>query len=196
MRLVLTLLAIVGALAAAPAAASAQRVEPVDGLVAEADSIVAGPDGAMWASSRPTPGGSRGSRRRARSSTRAPAGSAGFPVDADRRVVSSHGGACGSCCRAGRRRSRGCRRRRPRTTFSLSYGRPTSLADGPDGALWMTVDGGPGRRMRSLRRGSPGGGDTRSARPFNPRSIVVGPDRALWFAEGGRLGRITTAGES
>ena len=56
MRLVLTLLTIAGALAATQATASAQRVEPVAGMVGEADAIVAGPDGALWASQTDDPG--------------------------------------------------------------------------------------------------------------------------------------------
>ncbi len=75
-------------------------------------------------------------------------------------------------------------------TFSLKAGRPTSLASGADGALWMTVDG-PDAVTRFTAEPLdevtyPTGAD--------PRSLVAAPDGALWFVEGSRLGRITPAG--
>ena len=68
--------------------------------------------------------------------------------------------------------------------FSLSYGRPTSLADGPDGALWMTVDGGNGSPDAILRR-DPVESFFMLGADVDPRAIVAGRDGALWFLENG-----------
>ena len=184
---------------ALPAAAGAQgRVEPVAGLVDEADSIVAGPDGAMWASVAADPGriarittagavSLRGRRRvRGLSGQPAPVG----PGEPRRRAVVR-------AVAAGRRRSRGCGSATRSPTFSLAHGRPTSLAGGPDGALWMTVDGGPGQpdAITRFTADPPARAvATRLPATSDPRSIVAGPDGALWFVEGGRIGRITTTG--
>ena len=78
--------------------------------------------------------------------------------------------------------------------------RATSLAGGPDGRLWMTVEGDHGDPDAVARIN---GGNT--ATPFtsglssssNPRSLIAGTDGALWFVESGgsgRIGRVTTTG--
>ena len=87
------------------------------------------------------------------------------------------------------------------TRFGLEGDRrATSLAGGPDGRLWMTVEGDPGDPDAVARIN---GGNT--ATPFtsglssssNPRSLIAGADGALWFVESGgsgRIGRVTTTG--
>ena len=178
-----------------PAAAAAQgRVEPVAGLVDEADAIVAGSDGAMWASIEANPG------RIVRITTAGAVvyagvgGFGGFPVNRRPAGLASHRGAVWFRLSGGPETFARLRLGNPVAPLSLAYGRPTSLASGPDGALWMTVDGAPDAITR-LSSDPPDelaytlGGQT------DPRSIVAGPDRALWLLEGGRLGRITTSGE-
>jgi virginiamycin B lyase len=68
---------------------------------------------------------------------------------------------------------------------------PTTIAVGPDGAIWFTVYG-------QIRRITTSGAfDQRSETPPNvgPRTITAGPDGALWFTEDvGKIGRITTTG--
>ena len=190
-------LSLAGLFAALPAAAGAQgRVEPVAGLVDEADAIVAGPDGAMWASLGADPG------RIARITTAGAVvyagagGFAGFPANRHPSGLARSGGALWFRLSGGPETFARLRLGYPVSAFSLAHGRPTSLAGGPDGALWMTVDGGPGQPDAITRfTTDPPGELTRTlAGESDPRSIVAGPDGALWFVEGGRLGRITTSG--
>ncbi len=69
---------------------------------------------------------------------------------------------------------------------------PQGITLGPDGALWFTEAAGRIGRITTAGEISeftlPGGHD--------PTSITTGPDGALWFAEyaGNRIGRITTSG--
>ncbi len=195
MRRLRIFLSFAGLFAASPAAAAAQgRVEPVAGLVDEAEAIVAGSDGAMWASIEANPG------RIVRITTAGAVvyagvgGFGGFPVNRHPASVASHRGAVWFRLSGGPETFARLRLGNPVTPLSLAYGRPTSLASGPDGALWMTVDGTPDAITRLSsdppdELAYPLGGQT------DPRSIVAGPDRALWFLEGSRLGRITTSGE-
>jgi virginiamycin B lyase len=69
----------------------------------------------------------------------------------------------------------------------------SSIAAGPDGALWFTED-----RAGKIGRITASGAITEYAlsTPGSPSSIVTGPDGALWFTESSnRIGRITTAGQ-
>ncbi|HEY6891242.1 MAG TPA: hypothetical protein VI300_25780, partial [Solirubrobacter sp.] len=82
--------------------------------------------------------------------------------------------------------------------YALSDGRPTSLAGGPDGRLWMTLDGDPGKPDAIVSLDPVTGAIT----PFtsgldgtsDPRAITPGADGALWFVAAEGLGRITTKG--
>jgi streptogramin lyase len=192
------LLSLAALFAAVPAAAGAQeRVEPVPGLVDEADAIVAGPDGAMWASLEADPG------RIARITTAGAivyagaGGFAGFPANRHPSGVVRSGSAVWFRLSGGPETFARLRLGYPVSTFSLAHGRPTALAGGPDGALWMTVDGGPGQPDGITRFTTDPAAELTRALPSasDPRSIVAAPDGALWFAEGGRLGRLTTSGE-
>ena len=193
MRLALTSLAIVGALAAAPATAFAQRVEPVAGMVGEADAIVAGPDGALWASQPDDPG------RIARITTggevtyAAVGGISGLPVNRGPAGITRHGNGLWFMLARGPETFAQLIPGGATSRFALSYGRPTSLADGPDGALWMTVDGGNGSPDAILRR-DPVESFFMLGADVDPRAIVAGRDGALWFLENGRIGRATTTG--
>jgi streptogramin lyase len=175
-----------GLLAAAPAAAARDRVEPVYGLMDRAGSIVAGPDGAMWAAVEANPG------RIVRISTAgavvsaAVGGFGGLPVNRHPSGLATHDGAVWFELAGGPDTFARLRLGTPVSTFSLAQGRPTSLAGGPDGALWMTVEPDAITRRASVETSYPTGAD--------PRSIVTGPDGALWFIEQGRIGRITTGG--
>ena len=193
MRLVLTLLTIASALAATQATASAQRVEPVAGMVGEADAIVAGPDGALWASQTDDPG------RIARITTggevtyAAVGGISGLPVNRGPAGITRHGNELWFMLTSGPETFAQMVPRGATTRSSLSYGRPTSLASGPDGALWMTVDGGSGSPDAILRR-DPVESFFLLGADVDPHAIVAGPDGALWFLENGRIGRATTSG--
>ena len=143
------LLSLAGVLAVWPAVAAAQSVTPVAGLVGRADAIVAGPDGALWATLSEDPG------RVARVTTDgvvtypAVGGFSTFPVNREPYgltvspqvgwgtlwfLFGNAGGGLAGLTLDGRV-----------TPFSFAYGRPTSLVGGPDGALWMTFDGEQGR---------------------------------------------------
>jgi virginiamycin B lyase len=72
---------------------------------------------------------------------------------------------------------------------------PSSIALGPDGALWFTEG-----RDDEIGRITASGDITEYPLPSSQTfsgDIVAGPDGALWFSESGagKLGRITTAGE-
>lgn len=86
--------------------------------------------------------------------------------------------------------------------YALNYGRPTSLTGGPDGRLWMTVDGDSNDPDAIVRLDTANTTVTNFtaglAHDTKPRAITSGPDGALWFLEGGgngRIGRITTSGQ-
>jgi streptogramin lyase len=170
----------------AGAAEARGRVEPVFGLTDQAESIVAGPEGAMWASVDTDPG------RIVRISTAgavvdaAVGGFGGLPADRRPGGLASHAGALWFELRSGPQSFARLRLGFPVATFSLLHGRPTSLAGGPDGALWMTVEPDAITRLNATETSFPTGAD--------PHSILAGPDGALWFVEQGRIGRITTAG--
>jgi streptogramin lyase len=192
-------LSLTGLFAALPAAAGAQgRVEPVAGLVGEAEAIVAGPDGAMWASAAADPGRIARITPAGEVTYQGVGGIGGFPVDRHPSGLTSHAGALWFVLSGGPETFARVRLGDPPAGFALAYGRPTSLADGPDGALWMTVDAGAGRPDAITRFAAAPlaelpytlGGQS------DPRSIVAGPDGALWFVDGvgGRIGRITTSG--
>ena len=71
---------------------------------------------------------------------------------------------------------------------------PTSIALGPDGAMWFTATDG-----NAIGRITTGGSISGYPLPSaldEPSSIVTGADGALWFTEyfSNRIGRITTAG--
>lgn len=192
MRRVLTFLTIAGALAAAPSPASAQQVEPVAGMVGAADAIVPGPDGALWASQTDDPG------RIARITTggevtyAAVGGIGGFPVDRGPAGITRHADALWFTLTSTPETFARLVPGGATSAFSLSYGRPTALASGPDGALWMTVDG--GNAADAIARYSPAESYFPLGIDVDPRAIVAGPDGALWFVEDGRIGRVTTGG--
>jgi streptogramin lyase len=197
MRRLRLLLPLVGLLAALPATAAAQgRVEPIPGLGAEADAIVAGADGAMWASLPADPG------RIARITTAGAVtyvgvgGLGGFPADRAPSGVTSTSGAVWFRLSGGADTFARLRPGHAVEPFSLAAGVPTSLVGGPDGALWMTVDGGPGQAAAIARFTADPPDELSFPLPgrAGPRAIVAAPDGALWFARGNQLGRITTAG--
>jgi virginiamycin B lyase len=71
---------------------------------------------------------------------------------------------------------------------------PSSIAAGPDGALWFTEV-----VANKIGRITTGGAITEFPLPATlngPTGIVRGPDGALWFWDNvnGRIGRITTSG--
>jgi virginiamycin B lyase len=71
-------------------------------------------------------------------------------------------------------------------------GQPTTMASGPDGAMWFTS-------ASSIGRIDESGASTQYFLPMaasTPQSIVLGPDGALWFTEAlaPRIGRITATG--
>ncbi len=74
---------------------------------------------------------------------------------------------------------------------SIAY--PTSIAAGPDGALWFTNNA-----NNSIGRVTTGGMVTNyaDATISKPTGIVAGSDGALWFTNNGNdsIGRVTTAG--
>jgi len=71
---------------------------------------------------------------------------------------------------------------------------PTGITAGPDGALWFTETGGPGRIGRLATDGTAAGYSVPTS-PSYP-AIIAGPDEALWFTEffGNKIARVTTAG--
>ncbi len=180
-----------------PATAGAQqRVEPVPGLTDPPDAIVAGPDGAMWASVEANPGRVARITTAGEVTQQGVGGIGGFPVNRHPSHLVSHGGALwfvtsGAPSSFGRLTVLS-----PFTGFSLVYGRPTALADGPDGALWMTVDAGPAQPDAITRfTPDPRNEMTRTLQgQTEPRQPISGPDGALWFMEADRLGRITPSG--
>jgi streptogramin lyase len=68
----------------------------------------------------------------------------------------------------------------------------SSLALGPDGALWshgnLKINRFDTGRMDS------GNGITQFDAPGPPGNITAGPDGALWYTSGGKVGRVTTPG--
>jgi virginiamycin B lyase len=185
-------------LAAVPAQASGQgRVTPVPGLVSAADSIVQGPDGALWASLPDNPG--RVARITPGGAITYPAigGLGGFPHNARPYGIASASGVLWTMLARGGSLFERVAPNGQETTYALGYGEPTSLVGGPDGALWMTVDG-EGGGPDAITRFRPPIDETRFTagltQASNPREITQGPDGALWFVEQNRLGRITTAG--
>src|SRR5690349_3235512 len=192
MRRVVSLMAVVGALLAAPGVVSAQTAEPVVGMVGEVDAITLGPDGALWASQPDDPG------RIARITTggevtyAAVGGIGGFPVDRGPAGITRHGNALWFTLTGGPETFARLLPGGASARFSLSSGRPTALADGPDGALWMTVDG--GGAADAIARWTPAETYVTLGADVHPRAIVAGPDGALWFVEDGRIGRVTTGG--
>jgi hypothetical protein len=184
-------------LLAAPAAAGAQqRVEPVAGLTHPADSIAAGPDGAMWVSVESDPGRVVRITTAGEVTQQGVGGIGGFPVNRHPSHLVAHGDSVWFVVSGGPDTFARLRVGAPFAGFSLAYGRPTALADGPDGSLWMTVDAGSVQPDAITRfTADPRNEMTRTLQgQTEPRSIVAGPDRALWFIEGDRLGRITTSG--
>lgn len=182
-----TLLPLIGLLAALPAEARAQgRVTPVHGLGDEANAIASGPGGALWASLPANPG------RIARITTggtvvyAGAGGLAGFPVNERPFGLVSHRGAVWFALQGGALAQ--LRLGAPVATFTLASGRPTSLASGLDGALWMTT------RAAITRFVADPLDEVAYPVAGEPRALVAAPDGALWFAEGSRLGRITPAG--
>ncbi|HWK26584.1 MAG TPA: hypothetical protein VNS09_08480 [Solirubrobacter sp.] len=161
-------------LTAWPAAAAAQ-VTPVPGLSGPADSIVAGPDGALWAATDDV-------------ARITPAGEVTYPA-----VLPPGAQPSGLTVAAGTlwvRTATGFGSLTPAfTAFTLLSGVPTSLAAGADGALWLAVPGGVTRFTPLLQ--------TPFAAGTAPRSLTAGPDGALWFVDDGNgwIGRITTDGD-
>ncbi|RKQ86794.1 streptogramin lyase [Solirubrobacter pauli] len=184
MRPLRHLLALLALLVMAPAAAAQPQVTPIHGLGGAPDALVAGPDGAIWASLPADPG------RIARITTAGSVvyagagGLGGFPPNGRPSGVTSLNGALWFALADGLAR---LRPGTPVVTVAPKAGRPTSLTPGADGALWMTAGAAIARLTPdALELSYPVAGET--------RAITAAPDGALWFAEGSRLGRITTAG--
>jgi hypothetical protein len=139
-----------GAVAERAAAQQQQQVTPVPGVASAADSIVVGLDRALWVTLPDDPG--RVGRIATTGARTFPGvgGVRGFPVNAE-----PHGLVNGDpywpfwFLLDPPAQFAGMTMSGQTTSFQLSYGRPTSLASGADGALWMTVDAGNGRGMRS-----------------------------------------------
>ena len=170
------------------------------GLSGAGEAILRGADDAMWIAEPADPGAiarvtaagtvTEFTRRRDAATSTPNREPSGLPDRRDRLagrhdVVPDVGGGD----ELGRITTAGSGRRATRS----SDGRPTSLAGGPDGRLWMTVEGEPAIPTRS-----PGWTTANTTpRPFssgltsstNPRSITAGPDGALWFVESGGSGR-------
>ena len=82
-------------------------------------------------------------------------------------------------------------------TTGLSSGdQPTGITSGPDGNLWFTEKGNPGRIGRITPTGVITEFTNNLTNDSQPTGIVAGPDGALWFTEKANpaIGRITTAG--
>jgi virginiamycin B lyase len=73
--------------------------------------------------------------------------------------------------------------------------RATSIASGPDGALWFTENGA-GKIGRIAVNGTVTAEYPIPTASSGPYGIAAGPDGALWFTENGsnKIGRITTGG--
>lgn len=177
-------LALLALLVAAPAASAQTRVTPIPGLDGAADALVAGPDGAIWASLPADPG---------RIARITPAGGVvhagvgglgGFPPNGRPSGVTSLRGALWLAFADG---LAWLRPGTPVTTVTPRAGRPTSLAAGADGALWMTAGS-------AIARVTPDTLELTYPLAGEARAITAAPDGALWFVEGSRLGRITPAG--
>jgi streptogramin lyase len=72
------------------------------------------------------------------------------------------------------------------------------ITEGPDGALWFTLNADPGGIGRITKTGSVTIFSDGLTANSSPVGIAKGPDGALWFTESaspGRIGRITTSGE-
>lgn len=80
----------------------------------------------------------------------------------------------------------------PATAAALTA--PHSIAAGPDGALYIVVDGGRVRRVgrdgiittvagNGSGSGCPSNGSQATAAPMHPQAVAVGPDRALYIAD-------------
>src|SRR6478609_5854593 len=192
------LLPLAGCLLAAPVSGAQAQVTPVPGLTSGADSIVQGPDGALWATLSASPG--RVARISVEGAITYPGvgGFSGFPANSAPSGLSASGQTFWFLLN--RDRFAGMTTSGQTTPYSLDYGRPTSLVGGPDGALWMTVDSENGRTDSIVRFRPTPPAQTRFSDGLNrrsePDSMTVGPDGALWFVDHGaaRLGRITTAG--
>src|SRR5262245_31725715 len=144
MRILLPLVGLV-AIWPATAAAAAPPVTPVPGLSSPANSIVAGPDGALWATVPASPG--RVARITTTGAVTYPGvgGVGGFPVDREPYGLGAASGSLWFLLSRGQPQFTQITPAGVTTPFSLAYGRPTSLTGGPDGALWMTVTGQRGR---------------------------------------------------
>ncbi|WP_157592471.1 Vgb family protein [Solirubrobacter soli] len=180
-----------------PATAGAQqRVEPVAGLTDPPDAVVAGPDSAMWVSVEANPGRILRITPAGEVTQQGVGGIGGFPVNRHPSHIVSHGGALWFVTSGGPQSFARLNVFSPFAGFSLTYGRPTALASGPDGALWMTVDAGP-LQPDAITRFTPDPRNemTRTLQgQTEPRQLTAGPDGALWFMEADRLGRITPSG--
>lgn len=83
---------------------------------------------------------------------------------------------------------------RPGIATPTSNSRPSGVAAGPDGNVWITE-----RSASRLAKVTPGGAITEFPTPTassGPASVVTGADGALWFTEAaaGRIGRSSTTG--
>lgn len=184
MRPLRHLLALFALLVVAPAASADPQVTPIHGLGGAPDALVAGPDGAIWASLPADPG------RIARITTAGSVvyagagGLGGFPPNGRPSGVTSSSGALWFALADGLAR---LRPGTPVVTVAPKGGRPTSMAPGADGALWMTAGS-------AIARLTPDALELTYPVAGEARALTAAPDGALWFAEGSRLGRITTAG--
>src|SRR4051794_11422008 len=187
-RCLRVLLPLAGCFAAAPVSDAVAQVTPVPGLNSSPDSIVQVPDGAMWATLSSNPG--RVARITADGAISYPGvgGFSGFPIN------SSPSGLTRSAQTLwfllNQDRFAGMTTTGQVTSYSLAFGRPTSLAAGPDGARGMRVDREPGRtdaivRFKPSPRDEPRSTDGRD-RHSEPDSITLGPDDALWFVDHGK----------
>ncbi len=211
-RHLVPLLALLSLVALAPEAGAEPTATPVAGIAEAGESIARGPGGTMWVAQSKAPGrviriDADGTRTDFTGGTtpnfpqnRRPSGVVALGDGSAWFLMSGGGEELGRITPAG-----------TVMRYVLRRGTPTSLAAGPDGALWMTADNG-GRddddddrttaRDAIVRYEA---GEDSTARfdddlsaSTNPYALVTGADGALWFAESGgqgRVGRMTTAGE-
>ena len=75
------------------------------------------------------------------------------------------------------------------TTGLTADSHPTSIAAGPDGSLWFTESGNPGRIGRITTSGVITEFASGLTADGMPDAITAGPNGNLWFTEAGRPGQ-------
>ena len=197
------------AAAAAPIAQADPQATAVPGLSSAGEAILQGADGAMWVAEPTDPGAIarvttagavtefKGGVTSNFTANRKPSGLAITPEGTAWPAGTMWFVMTGGSDELGRITTGGAVGR-----YSLNSGTPTSLTGGPDGQLWMTIEGDSSDPDAIARMNTANTTVTYFTAGLssstNPKAITVGPDGALWFLEGGgsgRIGRITTAGQ-